>query len=230
MADTRFKICCIQDESEARLAINIGASAIGLVSRMPSGPGPISIEQIATIVRSLIATNHIVDTFLLTCEIDADTVIEQLRQTLCNTVQLCDAMQSEIEYGKIRAALPHVKIVQVIHVEDETALDDAFRAQQNADALLLDSGRPNAAIKELGGTGRAHDWTLSRRIVGQSRVPVYLAGGLNAENAAQAIRDVGPYALDVCSGVRTDGRLDPTKLEAFVTAIASADTEKGSRP
>lgn len=195
MADTRFKICCIQDEAEARLAIGSGASAIGLVSRMPSGPGPISIEQITTIVRSLFATGHIVDMFLLTCE---------------------------IEYGKIRAALPHVKIVQVIHVEGEFSLDEAFRAQQHVDALLLDSGRPGAAIKELGGTGRAHDWTLSRRIVGQSKVPVYLAGGLTPDNAAIAIRDVGPYALDVCSGVRTDGKLDPAKLDAFAKAIASA--------
>ena len=222
MADTRFKICCIQDEIEARLAIELGASAIGLVSRMPSGPGPISIEQIATIVRSLRATNHVVDTFLLTCETSAETVIEQLQQTLCNTVQLCDAMQGVFEYGKIREAMPNVRIVQVIHVEDEIALDEAFRAQDHVDALLLDSGRPNAAIKELGGTGRAHDWTLSRRIVGQSKVPVYLAGGLNAENAQQAIRDVGPYALDVCSGVRTDGKLDRTKLEAFARAIAAA--------
>lgn len=222
MADTRFKICCIQDEAEARLAIGSGASAIGLVSRMPSGPGPISIEQITTIVRSLFATGHIVDMFLLTCEIDADTVIDQLKTTGCNTVQLCDAMQSEIEYGKIRAALPHVKIVQVIHVEGEFSLDEAFRAQQHVDALLLDSGRPGAAIKELGGTGRAHDWTLSRRIVGQSKVPVYLAGGLTPDNAATAIRDVGPYALDVCSGVRTDGKLDPAKLDAFAKAIASA--------
>lgn len=222
MADTRFKICCIQDEVEARLAIELGASAIGLVSRMPSGPGPISIEQIATIVRSLRATNHIVDTFLLTCEIDAQTVIEQLRQTLCNTVQLCDAMQSEVEYEQIRAALPHVKIVQVIHVEDELSLDEAFRVQDRVDAILLDSGRPKAAIKELGGTGRAHDWTLSRRIVGQSKVPVYLAGGLNAQNAQQAIRDVGPYALDICSGVRTDGKLDRAKLQAFIEAIAAA--------
>ncbi len=225
MPATRFKICCIQNEAEARLAIASGASAIGLVSRMPSGPGPISIEQISTIVRSLHATNHIVDTFLLTCEIDADTVIEQIKQTMCNTVQLCDAMQSEIEYEKIRAALPHVKIVQVIHVEGEFSLDDAFRAQHHSDALLLDSGRPNAAIKELGGTGRAHDWMLSRRIVEGVKIPVYLAGGLNASNAGEAIRSVGPYALDVCSGVRTDGKLDPAKLDAFVKAIAHADAK-----
>lgn len=222
---TRFKICCILDEAEARLAVAHGASAIGLVSRMPSGPGPIEIRQIAAITRALRESGDNVETFLLTCEIDADAVIVQLRETGCSTVQLCDAMQSEVEYGRIRKAMPQVKIVQVIHVEGEFSLDDAFRAHAHADAILLDSGRPNAAIKELGGTGRAHDWTLSRRIVGTSRVPVYLAGGLNPSNAGEAIRSVRPFALDICSGVRTQGRLDPTKLAAFVRAIQACDAE-----
>ena len=83
------------------------------------------------------------------------------------------------------------------------------------DALLLDSGNPKLAIKELGGTGRVHNWKLSRSIVEQSPVPVFLAGGLNPSNVKQAIDEVQPYGLDLCSGVRTNGRLDPAKLEAF---------------
>jgi phosphoribosylanthranilate isomerase len=90
------------------------------------------------------------------------------------------------------------------------------------DALLFDSGNPSLAVKELGGTGRVHDWSISRRIREQVNVPVFLAGGLNAGNAAEAARQVRPFGLDICSGVRTDGRLDESKLRAFVEALASA--------
>ena len=219
MSKTRFKICCIQNQTEAHLAMAHGASAIGLVSRMPSGPGPIEIAQIASIVSALRSTRESVETFLLTCEIDAESVIGQLRATGCDTIQLCDAMQSEAEYAKIRAALPKVKIVQVIHVQDKSSIDEAIAAQDHADALLLDSGRPNARVKELGGTGRSHDWSISCRIVESVSIPVYLAGGLNASNAAAAIDKVHPFALDICSGVRTGGALDATRLKAFVQAI-----------
>lgn len=223
-AKPRVKICCIASVDEARQAIEAGASAIGLVSRMPSGPGPISIEQIRSIIDGVdeLLRERQVDSFLLTCESKASVIVEQLRATRCNTVQLCDAVDGIADYAAIRSGAPGVKVVQVIHVEGEVSLDEAFRAQQHVDALLLDSGRPNAAIKELGGTGRAHDWTLSRRIVGTSTVPVWLAGGLNATNIRQAVRDVGPYGVDLCSGVRTGGKLDPTKLVAVFEALSDA--------
>jgi phosphoribosylanthranilate isomerase len=219
----RVKICCIASIDEARLAVDAGANAIGLVSRMPSGPGPISISQIRSIIDGVgdLLRQRQVDSFLLTCETTADAIVDQLRATGCNTVQLCDALANEADYAAIRAGAPGVRVVQVIHIENEVSLDEAFRAQQHADALLLDSGRPGAAIKELGGTGRAHDWTLSRRIVGTSTVPVWLAGGLNAGNVGQAVRDVGAYGLDVCSGVRTNGALDAQKLQAFIAAARS---------
>src|SRR5687768_9638204 len=176
----RVKICCIASVDEARLAIRYGASALGLVSAMPSGPGPISDDEIARI------RPHIpppIASFLLTCLQDADAVINQLRRMGCNTVQLCD----ELTRGgcdDIRRALPGISIVQVIHVTGEESLAEAMRAAEKADALLLDSGRPSLAVKELGGTGRVHDWTVSRRICESSRVPVFLAGGLKPDNVA----------------------------------------------
>ncbi len=88
-------------------------------------------------------------------------------------------------------------------------------------AILLDSGRPNAAVPELGGTGRVHDWMVSRRVVEAVDVPVFLAGGLRAGTVAEAVAAVGPFGVDVCSGVRTNGRLDAGKLEAFVHALQS---------
>jgi phosphoribosylanthranilate isomerase len=94
----------------------------------------------------------------------------------------------------------------------------------HVNAILLDSGNPSAAVKELGGTGRVHDWELSRRIREAVDVPVYLAGGLRPENVAEAVARVGPFGLDVCSGVRSDGRLDRDKVEGLIRAATTCNT------
>lgn len=214
-AHTRVKICCIASIGEAWLAINHGASALGFVSRMPSGPGPIEEELIAEIVPRVPAG---IATFLLTCETSAEPIIRQQRRTRVNTLQLVDAVEPGT-HKLLRSALPGVSIVQVIHVIDEASVDEAVRVAPEVDALLLDSGNPSLAVKELGGTGRVHNWQLSRAIRDRATVPVYLAGGLNQSNAARAIAEVGPFALDVCSGVRTDGALDSRKVDAFMKAI-----------
>lgn len=215
---TRVKICCIASIDEAWLAINHGASALGFVSRMPSGPGPIEEELIAEIVPRIPAG---IATFLLTSETSPDPIIAQQRRTRVNTLQLVD----EVEPGTheaLRDALPGVSIVQVIHVTGPQSIEEAVRLSEQVDALLLDSGNPSLAVKELGGTGRVHNWKLSREIRDRADVPVYLAGGLNPSNAARAIREVEPFALDVCSGLRTDGALDAEKVDAFMRAVRSA--------
>jgi phosphoribosylanthranilate isomerase len=200
---------------EAWLAIGLGASALGFVSRMPSGPGPIEEELIAEIVATVPPS---VATFLLTCETTAKPIIAQQRRTRVNTIQLVDAVAGGT-YDTLRQELPGITLVQVIHVEGVGSVDDALNAASHVDALLLDSGRPNLSVKELGGTGRVHDWLVSRQIRDKSPVPVYLAGGLNPSNAAEAIRAVEPFALDVCSGLRTDGKLDAGKAEAFMQQV-----------
>jgi phosphoribosylanthranilate isomerase len=204
--------------AEAWLAIDLGASALGFVSRMPSGPGPIDEALITEIVATVPPG---IATFLLTCETTAAPIIAQQRRTRVNTIQLVDDVE-EGTYGALRRELPGISIVQVIHVSNEKSVDDAMKAAEHVDALLLDSGNPNLAIKELGGTGRVHDWKLSREIRDRSPVPVYLAGGLNDFNASEAIQRVQPFALDVCSGLRTDGKLDPRKAEAFMAAVHSS--------
>jgi phosphoribosylanthranilate isomerase len=214
---TRIKICCIASEEEARLAISFGASALGLVAAMPSGPGPIADDLIRRIAASVPPP---IATFLLTCETRAEAIIAHHQRTLTSTLQLVDAPEKGA-MAAVRKALPTVKIVQVIHVRDESSLDEALLAAGQADALLLDSGNPSLAIKELGGTGRVHDWRLSRRIVERSPVPVFLAGGLNASNVREAIDRVQPFGVDLCSGVRSNGRLDPEKLESFFSAFWS---------
>jgi phosphoribosylanthranilate isomerase len=215
MTAPKIKICCISSVEEARLAVRYGASALGLVSAMPSGPGPISEDLIAEIVLHIPSG---IMSFLLTSRQDAASIVAQQRKTRVNTLQLVDAV-TEDAYASLREDLPGIRIVQVIHVRDESSIDEAVSAASHVDMLLLDSGNPTSAVKELGGTGRTHDWKLSRRIVDAVNVPVFLAGGLNPENVREAIDKVRPYGVDICSGVRTDGRLDEQKLRLFIDRV-----------
>lgn len=212
----RVKICCISSLEEARLAIEFGASALGLVGPMPSGPGIISDQLIFEIACQVPPP---IGTFLLTSETSAQTIIQHQKKVNTNTVQIVDALKSGT-YAEIRKALASVKLVQVIHVTGEESLDEAQRIAPEVDALLLDSGNPNLAIKELGGTGRTHNWAISQRIVESVPVPVFLAGGLRPDNVRAAVESVQPFGLDLCSGVRTEGKLDPIKLESFFNALA----------
>lgn len=214
---TRFKICCISNEVEARMAIEYGASAIGLVAKMPSGPGPITDELIRQIAKTVPPP---VATFMLTSETMVNGIIEHHRRTNTNTIQIVDSISSG-SYAELKSVLPNVKIVQVIHVIDDKSVAEALRISEMVDAILLDSGNPKLKIKELGGTGRVHNWKLSRQIRDKSKCPVFLAGGLNPDNVRQAIEEVQPFAVDVCSGVRTEGHLDRKKLELFVRNILS---------
>jgi len=211
MIKPRIKICCIASIEEATMAIEAGASAIGLVGRMPSGPGPIADDLIRKIASFVPPP---VDTFLLTCETTVDAVIAHHARTCTGTIQLVD-MLSGGKYDELRFALPSVKIVQVIHVTDERSVETAVKISHHVDAILLDSGNPNLKIKELGGTGRVHDWKLSRQIRDSSECPVILAGGLKPENVRLAVEQVQPFGIDVCSGVRTNGILDIQKLTDF---------------
>jgi len=211
----RIKICCIQSAEEAWLAIEHGADAIGLVSAMPSGPGPIPEQRIAEIVRMVPPG---VDAFLLTSRTDAAGLVAQVRSLELRTVQLVDRFEAGACQA-LAAALPGVRRVQVIHVNGEDAIADAQAAAGCVHAILLDSGEPDLPVKRLGGTGRTHDWDVSRRIREAVPVPLWLAGGLRPDNVGEAIRRVGPFGVDVCSGVRTDGALDPDKLARFVAAV-----------
>jgi phosphoribosylanthranilate isomerase len=205
-------VCCIASVEEAELAIRYGADAVGLVSAMPSGPGVIPDERIAEIA------GHIppgVSSFLLTSSREVSVIIDQQRRFGTNTIQLCDGLAAK-DVLELRKSLPGVAIVQVIHVVDSDALDQARAAATTADALLLDSGDPKKAVKELGGTGRVHDWSVSRKIREEIGTPLYLAGGLTPDNVAEAVRQVRPFGVDVCTGLRTDDRLDEEKLARFI--------------
>jgi len=197
------------------MAISSGADALGLVGKMPNGPGPIPDWLIAEIVKTI---HPPIASFLLTSEQSSEEIIYHVKRVDTNTVQIVDELTAG-DYADIRTALPHLKIVQVIHVTDEKSIDEAIKLSTHVDALLLDSGNPKGAIKTLGGTGNVHNWEISRDIVKQVEVPVFLAGGLHAGNVRQAIKTVQPFGVDICSGVRTEGKLDPNKLDAFMKAV-----------
>ena len=211
----KVKVCCISSLEEANMAISAGASAIGLVSEMPSGPGVISEELIAQIAK---AVPNNIETFLLTSKQTVKEIIKQLNKCKTTTVQVVDDI-NEGSYKDIKSAIPHIKIVQVLHVENEESIKKAVIISKYVDAILLDSGNQRLQVKELGGTGRIHDWSLSKKIVEKVNVPVYLAGGLNSKNVVKAMKTVNPYGIDLCSGVRSNGRLDKLKLTEFFNSL-----------
>jgi phosphoribosylanthranilate isomerase len=217
-AITRIKICCISSVEEARLAVHYGASALGFVSHMPSGPGVIGEPLIAEIAASVPPG---VASFLLTSRQSAPAIAEQQRRLRVNTIQICDHL-TDGSYADLRTAMPGIALVQVVHVTGEESIGEAAAVAPDVDAILLDSGNQKLVIKELGGTGRRHDWQISRRIVENVAVPVFLAGGLRPDNVAEAIATVRPFGVDICTGVRTDDRLDERKLTAFIAAVHSA--------
>jgi phosphoribosylanthranilate isomerase len=211
----KVKICCISSIEEASLAIAQGAAAIGLVGRMPSGPGIITDELIHSIAKTVLPP---IDSFLLTSETTAEAIIAHHNKVNTTTIQMVDALSGR-EYHKIREAIPHVKLVQVIHVLDEKAVQEAIEISEWVDAILLDSGNPNLSTKVLGGTGKTHNWDLSKKIRENISIPTYLAGGINKDNIRKAIDHVQPYGIDLCSSVRTNGQLDERKLEELFKAL-----------
>lgn len=211
----KIKICCISSPEEARLAIRHGADALGLVGKMPSGPGPITDELINSIAKTI---HPPIASFLLTSEQNSKDIIAHVNRVHTNTVQIVDEL-TDGTYEEIRNALPHLRIVQVIHVTGEESIGQALRVHQQVDAILLDSGNPKAAIKTLGGTGNTHNWLVSYELVKEVSVPVFLAGGLHAGNVQEAIDMVKPFGVDVCSGVRSNGKLDLQKLSTFINAV-----------
>ena len=199
------------------MAIDAGADALGLVAAMPSGPGPISDQEIAAITKMVPPP---ISTFMLTAETTADAISRHIDETRPTTVQIVSHIDVE-QSRKLAELQPDVRRVQVIHIEDEKSLDLIPVYLPYIHAFLLDSGSPNDDVPKLGGTGRTHDWSISRTFVEASNLPVFLAGGLKPENVQEAIKTVRPYGIDLCSGVRTNDKLDYDKLNKFMAAVSA---------
>lgn len=212
-----IKVCCIQDEEEALLAIEMGAAALGFVSEMPSGWGPVPL---ATIGRIVAMVPPFITTVLLTSKSTPEDVIQQQRVARCNAIQIVDVFPT-CGYSTLREALPGVTLLQAVHVSGPDSIERAKAIGPFVDGLILDTGSPHGAVKVLGGTGQTHDWNISKAIVEQVATPVFLAGGLKSHNVVEAIQTTQPYGIDLCTGVRTQQRLDRTKLSHFFAAVAT---------
>ncbi len=212
MQNALVKVCCISSLVEANMALEAGADFLGLVSEMPSGPGVISLAEIASIVAALPVHTK---TILLSSKRNFQDVLSQHNMVKTWGIQLVDKLPKS-DLDKLRKALPETHLIQVVHVRDKSSIPEALSYVNPVDTILLDSGNPHAKVKTLGGTGEIHDWNISREICEKSSVPVLLAGGLNPDNILAAMNGVHPDGFDLCSGVRTNGKLDHQKLKIFM--------------
>ena len=215
--DVRVKVCCITSEEEASAAVSLGADRVGLIAAHPGVETGLSDRVLAETGNWVPETT---DRVLLTPYLDAPSIVAHVERVGVGVVQICDHVDQEVHHA-IRAACPLLEIVQVVHVESPSSVGLAQVMARSVDALLLDSGVSGADFSALGGTGKIHDWAISRAIVDAVSVPVWLAGGLNPENVGRGIETVRPYGVDLCSGVRSEGALDRSKLRRFMAAVRS---------
>ncbi len=200
------------------MAVGHGVDAVGLLGCMPSSPRAIDMDlarQIASVVPVA------VETFLLTASLSGEEIAEQAKYCGVTAIQIAQHVDP-IEYQHIATRLPHIKRVQVVHVEDESALDLIDVYEPHVHAFILDSGSTGATVADLGGTGRVHDWRISSEFVRRTSKPVFLAGGLNPRNVRDAISVMAPFGIDLCSGVRRNNKLDAGLLDEFTTNVWKA--------
>lgn len=208
------------------MAAEAGAAFVGLVGAMPSGPGPIPDHRIAAIAARVPAG---VTAVLLSSRTRAADLARHAEDTGVAALQIVQTVPPSVR-RELRDRAPDLTLIQVVHVEGPGSVEEALQAAEASDYLLLDSGRPSAPVPELGGTGRTHDWSLSTEIVARSPVPVFLAGGLGPSNVREAITQVSPFGVDLCSGLRdSEGRLERGLLRAFVDRVSQA-WESTGRP
>ena len=211
------KICGIQTYEEACAALDCGATALGmLVGLTHRAEDRIDAATAAGILRRLPTGTEAV---LVTHLLDPDAVAGLAAGIGTRTIQIHDDM-TLADLQRLRRLAPGTRLLKAVHVTGEDALDRARAYASDADALVLDS----RTADRLGGTGRTHDWSISRRIVAAvAPLPVYLAGGLRPENVAQGIAQVRPAGVDVNSGVEdADGRKDRARMRDFVARARAA--------
>lgn len=206
----RVKICGNRTSDDLTLAGRMGADAVGLIvgvrHRTEDALAPATAAMLLRDVP--VYVNSVLVTHLLT----AAGVLELYQAVPASTIQLHDEI-AVAEVEAIRRAIPYVPLIKAVGVTSEDAIGTARLFEPYVDALLLDTHVGD----RIGGTGVAHDWSISRRIVASANKPVILAGGLRPENLIHAVETVRPYGVDVNSGVEfPNGEKDPDRLREFI--------------
>ena len=200
MYRTRVKICGITNLEDAKAAVNAGADAIGLVFYKNS-PRYISINKAREIVENVTAFVNCVGLFVNSDKEYIDTVLEKVS---------LDTLQFHGDESEQGCALYNKPYIKAIRMDEEINLPEEVEKYFSAKALLLDTYVEGLA----GGTGTIFNWG---RIPKNLRKPIILAGGLNASNVKDAIKQISPYAVDVSGGVEIEkGRKDPNKIKEFI--------------
>jgi phosphoribosylanthranilate isomerase len=206
---TRVKICGITRDEDARLAVELGAAALGF-NFYPRSPRYVDPKSASAIIRQLPPFVSAVGIFA--DEADAESIAALARQVGLTAVQLHGP-----RFPQNRGALDGFPTIRAVAVMPGFTLD-ALRTL-DATAILLDAFDPSL----FGGTGKAIDWSLARMASGLAK-PVILAGGLTSDNVEEAVRIVRPYAVDVATGVESGpGVKDLAKMRAFFAAVNRAD-------
>lgn len=209
---TRVKICGITNIKDALAAVSYGADEIGFhVGQVRGSRNIISKEKTAEIISQLPGS---VVPVLVTTSSEPREIMRLAQETGVSAVQFHGDVSSD-DVAFVKKEFPSFKMYKIIPVRDESAIIEARKYEKIADAVLLDTSSKETG--QVGGTGKTHDWEVSRKIVGSISLPVILAGGLNPENVAEAINKVRPYMVDVNSGVSNpDGTRNLEKMKLFV--------------
>ena len=208
---TRVKICGIKSIEDARAAYEAGADELGFHVALDGGRSPLTPESAAEMIRMLPGG---VSSVVVTSATQPAQLIEIAKKTGANVLQLYgDATPEQVR--AVKAELPNIVIWKVLNVSDDSSIAKAKEYEGAADAIALDTLNKETGAR--GGSGKTHDWNISKRVVESVSVPVVLAGGLTPENVAEAIATVSPAGVDVNSGVSNpDGSKDIEKVKAFV--------------
>jgi phosphoribosylanthranilate isomerase len=212
MRTVKVKICGITREEDVKIVSDLGADAVGFVVGVPSSPRNLSLNKAEKLI-------GVVPVFVKSVLVMVPKSLKELFRTCekLNPSALQIHGENIIDASSLRENLPNTPIIRAINVYQENILEAASNASKSFDAILLDS----TSHGMYGGTGKVHDWNLSKRIkrVIHSK-PLILAGGLHPENVQESIRTVQPYAVDVSTGVESrPGIKDPIKISTFIENV-----------
>lgn len=211
----RVKICGNRTLSDALISCHSGADAIGLIH----GVNYLTEDEVSLTNASQILKKVpvFVDVVLVTHFVLANQILDIYEQIPTSSIQLQDNI-SEKEINIIKDKLVYVKLIKAVHVTGSDSIKMAQDYSNFFDAILLDT----KIGSRIGGTGKTHDWRISREIVQSIKRDVILAGGLTIENVEQAIKYVNPYGVDVNSGV--DDINGDKNLETAITFVNRAQS------